>query len=149
MFVAGNGLSHARNARGPGDTVISARRIFDASQIPTAVKQQVDAGADYIKMYGSTGTGADTSGRETFSYEEMKAAVDAARSFGKRIAIHSYGTEGGRDAVRVGTTTLEHAVDLDDATIAQMVKQGTIYVPTIDHNRYYAEYRDDYGYTAA
>src|SRR5881409_490341 len=65
---------------------VSARRIFDATQVPVAVKQQVDAGADYIKMYGSTGTGADTSGRETFSYQEMKAAVDAARSFNKRIA---------------------------------------------------------------
>jgi len=149
MFVAGFGLSKASRPRGPGDTIVNARRIFDVSDIPIAVKQQVDAGADYIKMYGSTGTGADTSGRETFTYEEMKAAVDAAHSFGKRIAIHSYGAAGGRDAVRAGTTTLEHAVDLDDSTLAVMARQGIIYVPTIDHNRYYAEYRDEYGYTAA
>jgi imidazolonepropionase-like amidohydrolase len=98
-------------------------------------------------MYGSTGTGADTSTTQTFSYEEMKAAVDAAHALGKRIAIHSYGANGGRDAVRAGTNTLEHAVDLDDATLAQMARQGTFYVPTIDHNRYYADYRADYGYT--
>jgi arabinogalactan endo-1,4-beta-galactosidase len=77
----------------------------------------------------------------------MKAAVDAAHALGKRIAIHSYGPNGGRDAVRAGTNTLEHSVDLDDATLALMVKQGTIYVPTIDHNRYYADFRADYGYT--
>ncbi len=149
MFVAGSGLQRARPPYRPGtDTAHTQRgRIFDISQIPAAVKQQVDAGADYIKMYGSTGSGADVTGNETFSFDEMKAAVDAARRYGKRIAIHSYGPQGGRDAVLAGTTTLEHSIDLDDATLAEMVKRGTIYVPTIDHNRYYAEYAKDFRYT--
>ena len=58
---------------------------------------------------------------------------------GKRIAIHSYGPEGGRDAVRAGTDSLEHAAGLDDATLAAMVEHKIFYVPTIDHNRYYAD----------
>jgi imidazolonepropionase-like amidohydrolase len=122
-------------------------RISNISDIPLAIKTQVDSGADVIKMYGSTGTGADTSGVQTFTYEEMKAAVDAAHALGKRIAIHSYGESGGRDAVRAGTNTLEHSVDLNDETLALMARQGTIYVPTVDHNRYYADFRADYGYT--
>src|SRR5882724_3314066 len=69
----------------------------------------------------------------------MKAAVDAAHALGKRIAIHSYGPDGARDAVRAGTDSLEHATDMDDATIAEMVRRKTFYVPTIDHNRYYAD----------
>ena len=40
-------------------------------------------------------------------------------------------------------------MDLDDATLADMVARHTVYVPTIDHNRYYAEYRAQFGYTAA
>ncbi|HEY5063194.1 MAG TPA: amidohydrolase family protein, partial [Gemmatimonadaceae bacterium] len=40
-------------------------------------------------------------------------------------------------------------IDLDDATLAEMVKRGTFYVPTIDHNRYYAEYKADFRYTDA
>ena len=103
--------------------------------------------SDVIKMYGSRGTGADTSTVQTFTYDEMKAAADAAHKYGKRIAIHSYGAPGGRDAVRAGANTLEHAIELDDATLAQMARQGTIYVPTIDHNRYYADFRKDYCYT--
>jgi imidazolonepropionase-like amidohydrolase len=149
MFVAGYGLSHAQVRPGVDTTVTARGRVFNVSQIPAAVKQQVDAGADYIKVYGSTGTGADVSGRQTFSYDEMKAAVDAAHALGKRIAVHSYGPEGGRDAVRAGAETVEHPVDLDDATLAEMARRGTVYVPTIDHNRYYAEYREQYGYTAA
>jgi imidazolonepropionase-like amidohydrolase len=149
MFVAGYGLSRARPPYRPNtDTTRTQRgRVFSIAQIPEAVKQQVDAGADYIKMYGSTGTGADVTGDETFTYEEMKAAVDAAKSFGKRIAIHSYGPDGGRDAVRAGTTSLEHAIDLDDSTLARMARDGIFYVPTIDHNRYYAQYREAYHYT--
>ena len=149
MFVAGYGMSKVttppRAGAPPG---APTGRIQTVADIPIAVKAQVDAGVDYIKMYGSTGTWADTSGHETFNYEEMKAAVDAAHSYGKRIAIHSYGPEGGRDAVRAGVNSLEHTVDIDDATLAQMVKQGTYYVPTIDHNRYYAEYRAQYNFTA-
>jgi imidazolonepropionase-like amidohydrolase len=149
MFVAGSGLQRARPPYRPGvDTTRTARgRVYNISQIPEAVKQQVDAGADYIKMYGSTGSGADVTGNETFTFDEMKAAVDAAKQFGKRIAIHSYGPDGGRDAVLAGATTLEHAIDLDDSTLAEMKRRGTFYVPTIDHNRYYAEYKADFHYT--
>jgi imidazolonepropionase-like amidohydrolase len=149
MFVAGYGLSRARPPYRPNtDTTRTQRgRVFSIAQIPEAVKQQVDAGADYIKMYGSTGTGADVTGNETFTYEEMKAAVDAAKSLGKLIAIHSYGPDGGRDAVRAGATSLEHAIDLDDSTLARMARDGIFYVPTIDHNRYYAQYREAYHYT--
>jgi imidazolonepropionase-like amidohydrolase len=149
MFVAGSGLQRARPPfRAGTDTTRTVRgRVYNISQIAEAVKQQVDNGADYIKMYGSTGSGADVTGSETFSYEEMKAAVDAAKALGKRIAIHSYGPVGGRDAVRAGATTVEHPIGLDDATLAEMARRGIIYVPTIDHNRYYAEYKADFRYT--
>jgi len=69
----------------------------------------------------------------------MKAAVDVAHAMGKKIAIHSYGPEGARDAVRAGADSLEHAVDLDDATLAEMARKKMYYVPTIDHNRYYVD----------
>jgi imidazolonepropionase-like amidohydrolase len=77
----------------------------------------------------------------------MKAAVDVTHQLGKPIAIHSYGPAGGRDAVRAGADSLEHAVDLDDETLAEMVKRGTVYVPTIDHNRYYADSASQYGWS--
>lgn len=149
MYVAGYGLQRRKPPYRPNtDTTRTQRgQIYDISQIPDAVKQQVDAGADYIKLYGSTGSGADVTGNETFSFEEMKAAIDAAHALGKRIAIHSYGPQGGHDAVFAGVNTLEHSIDLDDATLAEMVKRGTYYVPTIDHNRYYAEYAKDFRYT--
>ena len=138
LFVAGFGLSKRRLS--PDSSLESIRRF---------VKTQADSGADYIKVYGSTGSGADVTGVETFTLSEMQAAVDAARAAGRRIAIHSYGPDGARDAVRAGATTVEHAIDIYDATLAEMVRRGTYYVPTIDHNRYYAEYAKDFRYTPA
>jgi imidazolonepropionase-like amidohydrolase len=140
MFVSGYGL---QITRGPNAGPNTADGVADVLRV---VRRQVGAGADCIKVYGSTGSGRDVTGFETFTYEELKAAVDAAHALGKRIAIHSYGPDGARDAVRAGTDSLEHAADMDDATIAEMVRRKTFYVPTIDHNRYYADNYIKLGY---
>src|SRR5437879_3861826 len=104
------------------------------------------AGTDVTNRYATKGTKEDVTGFETYNSEEIKAAVDTAHQFGKKIAIHSYGPAGARDAVRAGTDSLEHATDMDDATIAEMAKRGTFYVPTIDHYRYYIDNGDRIGY---
>src|SRR5215471_4375101 len=140
MFVAGYGLQIQRAAN------VTPNTATGPAEVMRVVRLQVGAGADYIKMYGSTGSGQDVTQFETFTYEEMKAAVDAAHALGKRIAIHSYGPDGARDAVRAGADSIEHATDMDDATIAEMVQRKTWYVPTIDHNRYYAEHAGEYGF---
>jgi imidazolonepropionase-like amidohydrolase len=143
MFVAGYGLQITRGGRGPTPNTADG-----VTEVMRVVRQQVGAGADWIKMYGSTGSGRDVTGFETFTFDEMKAAVDAAHGLGKRIAIHSYGPDGARDAVRAGADSLEHATDMDDATIAEMVRRKTFYVPTIDHNRYYADNAQKLNYPA-
>src|SRR5581483_8307678 len=109
-------------------------------------RQQIAAGADVIKIFASTGSGQDVTGFQTATYEEMKAAIEVAHNYGKKVAVHSNGPGGARDAVRAGTDSLEHATDIDDETIAEMVRRKTWYVPTIDHNRYYAENGDKLGY---
>ena len=77
----------------------------------------------------------------------MKAAADVAHKFGRKLAVHSYGPDGARDAVQAGADSIEHSTDMDDATISEMARRGTFYVPTIDHNRYYVEYRQQFGYS--
>jgi imidazolonepropionase-like amidohydrolase len=150
MFVCGYGLSVTSTPYKGGNSSPGAPPAGGVAdgvpEVLRAVRQQVAAGADVIKLFASTGTDDDTTGFETYSYEEIKAAVDAAHQFGKKIAIHSYGPDGARDAVRAGTDSLEHATDIDDRTIAEMAKRGTYYVPTIDHNRYYIENGSKIGY---
>ena len=133
MFVSGYGLQITRGGRGGPQTADGVTEVMKV------VRQQVGAGADVIKMYGSTGSGQDVTGFQTFTYEEMKAAVDTAHALGKTIAIHTYGPTGARDAVRAGADSIEHATDMDDETIAEMARKKLFYVPTIDHNRYYVD----------
>ncbi len=146
MFVCGYGLYITSSPYKAGWNPPAGGSADGVPEVLKVVRQQIAAGADVIKMYGSTGTDDDVTGFETYTYEEMKAAVDTAHQFGKKIAIHSYGPDGARDAVRAGTDSLEHATDMDDATIQDMVKRGTFYVPTIDHNRYYVDNGDRIGY---
>lgn len=145
MFVVGYGLGVTRQPFRPG--VASGPGTADgASEVMLRVRQQIGAGVDWIKMFGSTGSYEDVTQNQTFTYEEMKAAVDTAHALGKPIAIHTYGPAGARDAVRAGADSIEHATDMDDATIQEMARKGTWYVPTIDHNRYYAEHVEEYGF---
>ena len=146
MFVCGYGLYITNTPYKPGLNLPAGGIADGVPEVLRVVRQQIAAGADVIKMYASTGTDDDVTGFQTYNYEEIKAAVDTAHQFGKKIAIHSYGPDGARDAVRAGTDSLEHATDMDDATIAEMAKRGTFYVPTIDHNRYYIDNGDKIGY---
>jgi len=139
MFVSGLGIRITRSTAPPAPIGIMADGV-DA--VIHAVRQVIASGADWVKMYGSTGGFDDVTQAQTFTFDEMKAAVDATHALGKKIAIHSYGPGGARDAVRAGTDSLEHATDMDDQTIAEMVKRKTYYAPTIDHNQYYVENAD-------
>jgi imidazolonepropionase-like amidohydrolase len=134
MFVSGYGLTISRGGRGGGPGTADG-----VTEVLKVVRAQIGAGADVVKMYGSTGTGRELTGFQTFTYDEIKAAVDASHALGKKIAIHTYGPDCARDAVRAGVDSIEHAVDVDDATLAEMARRKIFYVPTIDHNRYYAD----------
>jgi imidazolonepropionase-like amidohydrolase len=116
------------------------------NEVMRTVRREIAAGVDVIKMFASTGSADDVSGFQIYTFEEIKAAVDIAHSMGKRVAVHSYGPEAAHDAVIAGANSIEHATDLTDETIAEMVRRGTFYVPTIDHNRYYVEHANEYGY---
>src|SRR5438874_1131106 len=135
MFVAGQGISAPRDAAGP-----------DPDAMRRAAEERVKAGADWVKVYGSRGSFDSVETTQTITFDEMKAIVDAAHALGHKVAIHSYGPSGVKDAVRAGADSVEHGIDLDEETLQDMVKRGTVWVPTIDHNRYYVDAKDEYGF---
>ena len=151
MLVSGAGLHIGATPRPVGASINPAdpAAADGPAEVMKAVRRQVAAGVDVIKMFGSTGSGQDVTGFQTFTYEEMKAAVDSAHALGKKIAIHTYGPAGARDAVRAGADSVEHATDMDDETIREMARKKIFYVPTIDHNRYYVDNAKLLGYPAS
>jgi imidazolonepropionase-like amidohydrolase len=104
-----------------------------------AVREVITLGADWIKLFASTGGTQNLTGDETLTFEEIKAAVEIAHPLGKKVAVHSYGPAGAKAAVMAGVDTIEHAIDMDDETLAMMKAKGIYYIPTIDHNRFYAD----------
>lgn len=136
IFASGPGLS-ARAGAPP-----------DPAAMRALVEERVKAGVDWIKVFGSRGGFDVVDGTETVTFDEMKAVVDAAHALGKKVAIHSYGPAGVADAVRAGADSVEHGADVDEATLAEMKRRGTVWVPTVDHNRYYIDARDEYGFAA-
>ena len=140
MFVASYGLYVSSEAPRPGYSHPLGGQADGVDQVMRVLREEVAAGVDVIKMYASTGTDKDVTGYQTYTYEEIKAAADLAHKYGLRLAVHTYGPDAARDAVRAGADSIEHATDMDDATIAEMARRGTFYVPTIDHNRWYVEH---------
>jgi len=134
-------------ASGPG---ISARQgqTLDPATVKALVEIRVKSGADWIKVFGSRGSFEVVEGTQTVTFDEMTSIVDAAHALGKKVAIHSYGPSGVKDAVRAGADSVEHGADVDGETFAEMVKRGTVWVPTVDHNRYYVDAAAEYGFAA-
>jgi imidazolonepropionase-like amidohydrolase len=135
MFVAGQGISAGRVGGAPNPEAMR-----------TQTEARIKAGADWVKVYASRGSFQSVDTTQTLTFEEMKAIVDTAHALNRPVAIHSYGPSGVKDAVRAGADSIEHGIDLDEETIAGMVKRGTVWVPTIDHNRYYVDAKDEYGF---
>jgi imidazolonepropionase-like amidohydrolase len=136
LFASGQGLSSRPGA--PTDPEAMRR----------TVEERIKAGADWIKVYASRGSFDSVDTTQTVTFDEMKVVVEAAHALGRKVAIHSYGPSGVRDAVRAGADSVEHGIELDDETLAEMARRGTVWVPTIDHNRYYVDARNEYGFAA-
>ena len=98
-----------------------------------AVRRQVSAGAEVIKFAASGGVGSNVAGglgRQMFD-DEMKAIVDTARLFGRKVAAHAHGADGIKAAVRAGVDSIEHGSYMDDEAIQLLKANKTYFVPTM------------------
>ena len=120
-MTGGHGHWLAREADGPDD----ARR---------AVREQLKAGADVIKLIATGGvmTPGVEPGAPQLSLEEMRAAVEEARRAGRRTAAHAMASTGISDAISAGITSIEHGVFLTEEIVAHMRRDGTFLVPTLN-----------------
>jgi len=100
-----------------------------------ATREQLDHGADWIKVYMTHRSWLDREGhlvsQPTLTVEELKAIVDEAHGWGKKVACHAYNGTGLQRALDGGCDSIEHGLEMTDAQIEQMARQGTWYCPTI------------------
>ena len=104
-------------------------------QARKAAREQLDHGADWIKVYMTHRSWTDKQGnlvsQPTLTVEELKAIVDEAHGWQKKVACHAYNGIGLQRALDGGCDSIEHGLEITDAQIAQMARQGTWYCPTL------------------
>jgi imidazolonepropionase-like amidohydrolase len=100
-----------------------------------AARQQLEHGADWIKVYMTHRSWVDKQGnlvsQPTLTVEELKAIVDETHGWQKKVACHAYNGIGLQRALDGGCDSIEHGLEVTDAQIAQMQRQGTWYCPTL------------------
>jgi imidazolonepropionase-like amidohydrolase len=107
--------------------------VDGVDEIRKKVRWNIKYGADVIKFTATAGvlSEEESVGAPQFSAEEMKAIVEEAARWGRKVAAHAHGAEGIKMAIQAGVASIEHGSLLDDEGIALMNKYGTYLVPTI------------------
>jgi imidazolonepropionase-like amidohydrolase len=95
------------------------------------VREQIGKGADWIKVYADYRWGSGGTAHATFTLDELKLAVEVARSAGIPVAAHATSTEGARRAILAGIETIEHGDGLTPELFQLMKDRGTALCPTL------------------
>jgi imidazolonepropionase-like amidohydrolase len=143
LQVAINLLSQT-GGHGDSHLACGAQIPLSSSDIPHAVvdgcdevrktaRQILKAGADWIKLCASGGVTSqgDHPSQCQFTVEELRTAVYEATAHGKRVMAHAQATQGIKNAIRAGVTSVEHGIWLDDEAIDLMVRNDVWLVPTL------------------
>src|SRR5437879_202722 len=95
------------------------------------VREQIGKGADWIKVYADYRWGAGGAAHATFTLDELKLAVEVAKSAGIPVSAHSTSTEGARRAILAGVETIEHGDGLTPELFRLMKERSTALCPTL------------------
>ncbi len=124
VFTAGKGICMTG---GHGWEIARGVREADGpDEVRKAVREQVKAGADLIKILTS-----HRSETRQYRQEELDAGVDEAHSLGYRVACHAAIMPSAKMAVLAGVDTLEHGTHLTDEVRDMMAERGTYLIPTM------------------
>lgn len=98
-----------------------------------AVRSQISQGADVIKFAATGGVNSNIAGglNQQMFPDEMKAIVDTAHMFGRKVAAHAHGQNGIKAALEAGVDSIEHATYTDSETNALFKRKGAWLVPTM------------------
>ena len=123
--------------------------ITGADEARRAVRQQIEQGADWIKVYADRGYYrlADGSFRSVpnFTTEEIKAIGDETLTSRKKLAAHAMTRDGILAAINAGASTIEHGSGMDEECMRIMAEKGIFWCPTLFVNEYVAEGRAKLG----
>jgi imidazolonepropionase-like amidohydrolase len=129
----------------PQPNPLASTIVHNAEEGRAAVREQIQRGADWIKLYPAGGYSFTPEGKDIYQVmyplPVLQAMIDETHRLGKKAGCHVYGGEGQRNAIVAGCDTIEHGFGLDQEQINMMAQKGLYYDPTII--RYTEPYLDD------
>src|SRR5215468_1101483 len=121
-----------------------AEEADGVDSLTRVVRDQIGHGADWVKLYGDYRWGPAPGARPTFSLDEMKLAVETAKSAGVPVAVHASTPEGMRRAILGGAETIEHGDGGTPEIFKLMAERKVALCPTLaagDATSQYAGWR--------
>jgi imidazolonepropionase-like amidohydrolase len=121
------------------------RHVLTPEELRELVRKTKAEGADFIKLFATTGLGAG--GGQSATDEQIQAVCSEAKAVGLRTIVHAIGDEGARAAVLAGCTSIEHGTFIKDETLKLMVERGTYFDPNLIVLHNYLDNRSSYTFT--
>ena len=118
-----------------------AEEVSGVDEIVRAVRNQIAAGADWVKLYADYHYQRGEPSRPTLTLAEMTAAVAAAHDAGRPVAVHAVTAEGMRRAIAAGVDSIEHGDEGTADLFRAMHDKGIFYCPTLAAVDAIAHYR--------
>jgi imidazolonepropionase-like amidohydrolase len=121
------------------------QEITGADEGRRAARQQIEAGADWIKIYADRGYVRQEDGGfrsiPNFTTEEITAIGDETIRSRRGLAAHAMTPDGILAAIHAGASTIEHGSGMNAECMKLMVEKGVYWCPTLFVNAYVAEGR--------
>lgn len=122
-----------------GHGSVSGLEVDGPERCMQGAREQLKAGADFIKVVASGGVGITRPGERPVQPElteaEMAAIVGVAHAAGKRVTAHADGEDGIQHALDAGVDCIEHGIYLTPQQATQMADTGVALVPTLSTMR--------------
>ena len=122
------------------DVPQGAQEASGIDGVMLATRQQIKAGADWVKVYSDYRWGPHGEAMPTFTEAELRAIVDVAHSSGRMVTVHSTTAEGMRRSVLAGVNTIEHGDDGTPEVFRLMAQHGVALCPTLAAGDAIAQY---------
>ncbi|CAN5816176.1 amidohydrolase family protein [soil metagenome] len=117
-----------------------AQEVSGSAEMVRAVREQIAAGADVVKLYADYRWGPGEPSRPTLSLAEIVAATEAAHDAGRTVAVHASTPEGMRRAIAAGVDPIEHGYGGTAEVFKAMAARGIALCPTLTASDAVARY---------
>jgi imidazolonepropionase-like amidohydrolase len=143
--VSGRGIVWGVGPASGSENPLAGLAVRSVEQARAAVREHIDHGVDWIKLYPTGGYTFTSTGESqfqaTYPMPVLQALIDETHRLGHKAGCHVLGGEGKHNAIVAGCDTIEHAYDLNQAEANLIVQKGLFFDPTF--TRYIEPYMDD------